>query len=675
MPPAAISTLQPVIGGAEIGGAGKQFLALVGNLVANLPKSGATHNTSSIPERQASKSDKDRADAFAATVHLEAMRQVVMLFPQAAAPATPLPVQTDHSDSLPEETSGERKTAYASDSLPLMDSSALAREIIGRSVRPQTTYKTKPQQQGLPASPLVLTRWQSANIAHTSDPLPLMDSSAVARAIISRSVQPATTDEGMPQQQTLARLASGPHRPQSRNASPRQQDMPVTVQAIDDGVADENPPEPVLAANSKPQASETQEERTTTVRETEAPITSKRHGEVSSVPVVPDVPTPHQGFHEVVRVAPEVCSDNKAESSAPDQAPQARIPKQAEVEGRAPVGTATAARMDQPQASQTLRYDKEAPKTIDRKSAKDTAAPEFKLAPHSLADLETAPVPKPQASMKAVAFAAEIELGAEVKSSADPAKTGAARPITGATVATSENERGSSDPAPASVSAKDVYDVERNSSSTPNRPMMSSSSEKPSPFSSESKQETPPIKIAALHDIDGQPGPFPRQEQHSTLKHSEQGSSAGASREVSASAAVDPAPATAKAAVRDFVLRIPAGSQQHVDVHIVERAGKVHVTVRSTDPAVTTSLRTELSQLVQKLESHGLKTETWTPSESWPLPGGHPPEAVATQSGMQWSDFSEGHSQQQQNQQQERRRHGQQPDWLAELENELNEEE
>ena len=54
------------------------------------------------------------------------------------------------------------------------------------------------------------------------------------------------------------------------------------------------------------------------------------------------------------------------------------------------------------------------------------------------------------------------------------------------------------------------------------------------------------------------------------------------------------------------------GGNQRVEVRVAERGGEVQVAVRTSDPRLAGSLRDDLPSLAAKLESAGLRTETWS---------------------------------------------------------------
>ena len=73
-----------------------------------------------------------------------------------------------------------------------------------------------------------------------------------------------------------------------------------------------------------------------------------------------------------------------------------------------------------------------------------------------------------------------------------------------------------------------------------------------------------------------------------------------------------PAPRTEPA--RDISFRI-ASATHPVDIKLVERAGEIHVAVRSIDAALTKSLQANVSELAGKLERSGFHAETFLPGK------------------------------------------------------------
>ena len=124
--------------------------------------------------------------------------------------------------------------------------------------------------------------------------------------------------------------------------------------------------------------------------------------------------------------------------------------------------------------------------------------------------------------------------------------------------------------------------------------------------------------------------------------------------------------------VREISFSVSQGENQNVEVRLADRAGRIHVAVRTTDPSLSSSLRSDLGDLVTQLGRHGISTDVWTPSAPAPAAGeafrgGDNRQASPQNSGGQGGQGSPSH--QQSRQQPDR----QAPDWLEELENELQE--
>jgi hypothetical protein len=65
---------------------------------------------------------------------------------------------------------------------------------------------------------------------------------------------------------------------------------------------------------------------------------------------------------------------------------------------------------------------------------------------------------------------------------------------------------------------------------------------------------------------------------------------------------------------RQISLNLSSNDSTQVNIGFTERAGKVLVAVRTPDTDLAQSLRTDLGDLVGRLEAKGFKTETWTPA-------------------------------------------------------------
>jgi hypothetical protein len=66
--------------------------------------------------------------------------------------------------------------------------------------------------------------------------------------------------------------------------------------------------------------------------------------------------------------------------------------------------------------------------------------------------------------------------------------------------------------------------------------------------------------------------------------------------------------------VRDIKLEVAGQGDQRVEVRISERAGDMHVAVRTPDSGLAGDLRNDLPSLASKLEQSGFRAETWHPS-------------------------------------------------------------
>jgi hypothetical protein len=78
---------------------------------------------------------------------------------------------------------------------------------------------------------------------------------------------------------------------------------------------------------------------------------------------------------------------------------------------------------------------------------------------------------------------------------------------------------------------------------------------------------------------------------------------------------IDP-PATPPSTNRDITIRIPDSTDQGIAVRFVERAGEVHVSVRTGDAEMAQSLRGGLNDLANRLEDGGIRTEVWQPGSN-----------------------------------------------------------
>jgi hypothetical protein len=101
-----------------------------------------------------------------------------------------------------------------------------------------------------------------------------------------------------------------------------------------------------------------------------------------------------------------------------------------------------------------------------------------------------------------------------------------------------------------------------------------------------------------------------------------------AGEKLAAAAPLDlPEPATPRTEpARDISFRIHSATNP-VDIKLTDRAGEIHVAVRSMDPLLTKSLQANVSELAGKLEKAGFHTETFIPGKLETL---REPQASAT---------------------------------------------
>jgi hypothetical protein len=137
------------------------------------------------------------------------------------------------------------------------------------------------------------------------------------------------------------------------------------------------------------------------------------------------------------------------------------------------------------------------------------------------------------------------------------------------------------------------------------------------------------------------------------------------------SAVTQPAPlASAGSSAQEIALRINQ-AEQALDVHVTERAGQIHVAVRTPDSALQSSLRQDLGTLVKSLDRAGFHAEASAPqgtfaAQSSPSfmngnsnPDQNPDRGDGRNPGGESSGRQQQHHQPKQNQQ----------DWAEALEN------
>jgi len=125
--------------------------------------------------------------------------------------------------------------------------------------------------------------------------------------------------------------------------------------------------------------------------------------------------------------------------------------------------------------------------------------------------------------------------------------------------------------------------------------------------------------------------------------------------------------------VRDISLKLTNKDQSSVQVRLSERAGELHVSVRTPDAGLTRGLREGLSDLVGRLEQSGYHAETWRPSDSASTAQDQGRENPSQQHSSQQQNAggSGTDSRQQQNPRDQQQPGAQTPQWVSELESSL----
>ena len=121
-------------------------------------------------------------------------------------------------------------------------------------------------------------------------------------------------------------------------------------------------------------------------------------------------------------------------------------------------------------------------------------------------------------------------------------------------------------------------------------------------------------------------------------------------------------PATPSRTNHDITIRIPDATDQGTAVRFVERAGEIHVSVRTGDAEMAQSLRGGLNDLVNRLEDGGIRTEVWQPGADHPLSQNDSQQPFADPDGSNGRQYSSGSNSEQESKQQNK------PRWVEELE-------
>ena len=125
--------------------------------------------------------------------------------------------------------------------------------------------------------------------------------------------------------------------------------------------------------------------------------------------------------------------------------------------------------------------------------------------------------------------------------------------------------------------------------------------------------------------------------------------------------------------VRDISLKLTNKDQSSVQVRLSERAGELHVSVRTPDAGLTRGLREGLSDLVGRLEQSGYRAETWRPADNTSTGQDQGRENPSQQHSSQQQNAggSGTDSRQQQNSREQQQPGAHIPEWVGELESSL----
>lgn len=136
-----------------------------------------------------------------------------------------------------------------------------------------------------------------------------------------------------------------------------------------------------------------------------------------------------------------------------------------------------------------------------------------------------------------------------------------------------------------------------------------------------------------------------------------------------ATALSGPSPVLRASATREISMRLTGAESSTVDVKLIDRAGSVHVAVRTGDADLTRTLQSGLGELVHRLERKGFETEVWSPGDASGSALAAPRQSHSDGSHSQESGKDSRDGGQQGNAQQNNGRN--RPKWIAELDKKL----
>jgi hypothetical protein len=255
------------------------------------------------------------------------------------------------------------------------------------------------------------------------------------------------------------------------------------------------------------------------------------------------------------------------------------------------------------------------------------------------------------------ADAAEIQSQAADSQMATP-RTTPSRPITPETTTTSQTTRSQSTPSmttPVQTAALQATASQTTPSGGASHGAASSKTT-PAPASA-----NPAITNQAMTNQTSlsQATAFQTASQSTASQHSGSQSTQGAN-EIEVSPGPQPQPA------RQISLKLTSEDATKVSVDVSERGGKVQIAVRSADPELAKTLRSDLGDLVGRLESKGFKTEAWVPTAARHTSAAAPEQSDSHNSPGNPRDT--GTNQRQGRQGQNGPNQRQQARWMAQLE-------
>ncbi len=120
--------------------------------------------------------------------------------------------------------------------------------------------------------------------------------------------------------------------------------------------------------------------------------------------------------------------------------------------------------------------------------------------------------------------------------------------------------------------------------------------------------------------------------------------------------------------VRNISIRLTNADQSSVQVRLTERAGELHVSVRTPDVSLNRGLRDGLPDLMGRLQVNGYKADTWQPGGNGNSAGRDQGQDAPSHGHSQGRNGGGSGSQGQQQSSQDQQQDEQTPKWVRELE-------